>query len=117
MAIVLAPFPDAPIESLFGNPITILLWAAMLTLGLAQGLVEGVINPLCSTLFPEDKTHRMNVLHAWWPGGLIVGGLLAFLITMVMGLADEGVSAATATLGWRIKMLTDLGGGGGVPVS
>ena len=108
LAIVLAPFPDAPIESLFGNPITLLLWFAMLTLGLAQGLVEGVINPLCSTLFPEDKTHRMNVLHAWWPGGLIVGGLLAFLITMVMGLGDEGVSAATATLGWRIKMLTIL---------
>lgn len=105
LAIVLAPFPDEPIESLFTNPITLLLYAAMLMLGLAQGLVEGVINPLCSTLFPEDKTHRMNVLHAWWPGGLIIGGLLAYLITKVMGL-DGDVSAATATLGWRIKLLT-----------
>ena len=107
LAIVAAPFPDSPIEAVFGNPISILLWFAMLTLGLAQGLVEGVINPLCSTLFPEDKTHRMNVLHAWWPGGLIVGGLLAFLITMVMGLGGE-VDSATATLGWRIKLLTIL---------
>ncbi len=105
LAIVLAPFPDGPIESLFTNPITLLLYAAMLVLGLAQGLVEGVINPLCSTLFPEDKTHRMNVLHAWWPGGLIIGGLLAYLITKVMGL-DGDVSAATATFGWRIKLLT-----------
>ena len=104
LAIVLAPFPGGPVESLFGNPITLLMWVAMLTLGLAQGLVEGVINPLCSTLFPEDKTHRMNVLHAWWPGGLIIGGLLAFLITKVMGLDGE-VSASVATLGWRLKLL------------
>ena len=105
LAIVVAPFPDGPISSIFGNPITILLWFAMLTLGLAQGLVEGVINPLCSTLYPEDKTHRMNVLHAWWPGGLIVGGLLAYVITKIMGL-DGSVSEATATLGWRVKLLT-----------
>ncbi len=105
LAIVMAPFPDGPIASIFGNPITSLLWFAMLTLGLAQGLVEGVINPLCSTLFPENKTHRMNVLHAWWPGGLIIGGLLAFLITKVMGL-DGSVGEETATLGWRIKLLT-----------
>lgn len=107
LGIVFAPFPEAPVQNIFGNSITLLLWFSMLTLGLAQGLVEGVINPLCSTLYPEDKTHRMNVLHAWWPGGLIVGGLLAFLITMVMGLAAD-VDPATATLGWRIKLLTIL---------
>ena len=86
LAIVFVPFPDGPIGSIFGNPITLTLWFAMLALGVAQGLVEGVINPLCSTLYPEEKTHRMNVLHAWWPGGLIVGGLLAYLVTVVMGL-------------------------------
>ena len=107
LGIVFAPFPEAPVQNIFGNSITLLLWFSMLTLGLAQGLVEGVINPLCSTLYPEDKTHRMNVLHAWWPGGLIIGGLLAFLITVVMGLAGD-VDPATATLGWRIKLLTIL---------
>lgn len=55
-------------------------WArgTMLLVGLAHGLVEGVINPLIATLFPEDKTHKLNVLHAWWPGGIILGGLLAY---------------------------------------
>ena len=105
LAIVLVPLPDAPISSIFGNPVTLTLWAAMLALGLAQGLVEGVINPLCSTLYPEDKTHRMNVLHAWWPGGLIIGGLLAYFITVAMGLGGE-VSSETATLGWRVKLMT-----------
>ena len=105
LAIVAVPFPHGPVASIFGNPITLTLWFAMLALGLAQGLVEGVINPLCSTLYPEDKTHRMNVLHAWWPGGLIVGGLLAYFISLVMGLGGS-VSPETATLGWRVKLLT-----------
>lgn len=38
--------------------------------------MEAVINPLIATLYPEDKTHRLNVLHAWWPGGLVLGGLV-----------------------------------------
>ena len=105
LAIVLVPFPGSPVASIFGNPITLTLWVAMLALGLAQGLVEGVINPLCSTLYPEDKTHRMNVLHAWWPGGLIVGGLLAYFISVAMGLGDSA-SPETATLGWRVKLMT-----------
>ena len=105
LAIVLAPLPDDPIESIFGNPITLTLWTAMLALGLAQGLVEGVINPLCSTLYPDEKTHRMNVLHAWWPGGLIIGGLLAYFISREMGLGGP-VDSATATLGWRVKLMT-----------
>ncbi len=105
LAIVAVPFPDGPVASIFGNPITLTLWFAMLALGLAQGLVEGVINPLCSTLYPEDKTHRMNVLHAWWPGGLIIGGLLAYFISLAMGLGGS-VSPETATLGWRVKLLT-----------
>ncbi len=104
LAIVTLPFPDGPVAEIFGNPITSGLWVAMLFLGLAQGLVEGVINPLCSALFPDDKTHRMNVLHAWWPGGLIIGGLLAYVITKIMGL-DGSVEGSVATLGWRIKLL------------
>ncbi|MDE0626001.1 MAG: MFS transporter, partial [Bryobacterales bacterium] len=105
LAIVLVPFPGGPVASIFGNPVTVTLWLAMLALGLAQGLVEGVINPLCSTLYPEDKTHRMNVLHAWWPGGLIVGGLLAYFISVAMGLGPSA-SPETATLGWRVKLMT-----------
>lgn len=54
------------------------LWGGMLGVGLAHGLVEAVINPLIATLYPEDKTHRLNVLHAWWPGGLMIGGLIGF---------------------------------------
>ncbi len=56
------------------------LYLSMLFAGFGNGLVEAVINPLAATLYPEEKTHRLNVLHAWWPGGLIIGGLLAVLM-------------------------------------
>jgi len=56
------------------------IWAGMLIIGIAQGLVETVINPLTATLYPDDKTHKLNVLHAWWPGGIVLGGLLSLLL-------------------------------------
>jgi hypothetical protein len=60
---------------------------SMLSVGLARGLVEAVINPLIATIYADDKTHRLNVLHAWWPGGIIIGGLIA-----------------ATPLGWKLKM-------------
>lgn len=97
-AIIFAPRPAAPVFPFYSDPGFIVLYTGMLMLGLAQGLVEGVINPLCATLYPRDKTHKLNVLHAWWPGGLIIGGLLAFAVTKMMGL-DAAASPALMTLG------------------
>ena len=54
-----------------------LFWGTFI-LAVANGLCEAVINPLTANLFPEQKTHYLNILHAGWPGGLIVGGVLAF---------------------------------------
>src|SRR5262245_15393233 len=56
------------------------LWSAALVTGIGWGLVETVINPLTATLYPDEKTARLNTLHAWWPGGLIAGGLLGFAL-------------------------------------
>jgi len=51
------------------------IWSGAVITGIGWGLVETVINPLTTTLYPEEKTARLNTLHAWWPGGLIAGGL------------------------------------------
>ncbi len=40
---------------------------------LGNGTCEAVINPLTATLFPKNKTHWLNILHAGWPLGLILG--------------------------------------------
>jgi MFS family permease len=59
----------------------IILMSGQLILGIGHGLIEAAINPLAATVYPEDKTHRLNVLHAWWPGGLVIGGLLGYAMT------------------------------------
>jgi MFS family permease len=104
LAILFAPRPAAAVSPYYSDPGFLVLYAAMLALGLSQGLVEGVINPLIATLYPEEKTHKLNVLHAWWPGGLIIGGLLAYGITKLLGLDAAGLPAAAATRGWQIKL-------------
>ncbi len=67
------------------------IWIGATISGVAWGLVETVTNPLIATLYPEDKITKLNHLHAWWPGGLISGGLLGY------GLSRLGV-------GWQIKL-------------
>lgn len=71
------------------------LESATFIVGLGNGLVEAVINPLIATVYAEVKTQKLNVLHAWWPGGLIIGGLAPYALTRL-------------GLGWRTKMATIL---------
>ena len=54
-----------------------MLYAGTLILALANGAIEAVINPVTATLFPTKKTHYLNILHAGWPGGLVLAGLIA----------------------------------------
>ncbi len=52
----------------------------LLLTGLGWGAVEAASNPMVAAIDPANKTHRLNVLHAWWPAGIVVGGLLGLLI-------------------------------------
>ncbi len=52
-----------------------LLWAGTFIFAIANGTLEAVANPLVSTLFPQNRTHYLNILHASWPAGLVAGGL------------------------------------------
>lgn len=54
-----------------------LLYYSVFLFSICAGLYEAVINPLVGQLYPENQTHYLNILHAGWPGGLIVGGVLA----------------------------------------
>jgi MFS family permease len=56
------------------------LYLGTLMFALANGAVEAVINPVTATLYPNSKTHHLNILHAGWPGGLVIGGLLAITL-------------------------------------
>ena len=67
------------------------IWGGAVVTGIGWGLVETVINPLTATLYPDEKTAKLNMLHAWWPGGLIAGGLLGYALTQ-------------AQVGWQAKL-------------
>jgi MFS family permease len=73
-----------------------LFWG-MFMFSLANGMCEAAINPLVATLYPKQKTHYLNILHAGWPGGLILGGLLAYCFV--------GDKCVVTKLRWEIPML------------
>ena len=66
-----------PVDSLVEN----LVLVSLLLTGLGWGAVEAASNPMVAALYPEEKTHRLNILHAWWPAGIVVGGLLGVAIS------------------------------------
>src|SRR5262249_20603248 len=59
------------------------------------------INPLVATIYAGDKTRRLVALHAWFPGGIVIGGVLSFLFTQV-GRSSPSLAPYT---GWQAKML------------
>jgi MFS family permease len=61
------------------------LYLGNFVVALGNGVVEAVANPVVATLFPKEKTKWLNMLHAGWPGGLVLGGLLTIAMTAAMG--------------------------------
>jgi len=58
---------------------TSLYWG-MFIFAYANGTLEAVANPLVATLFPNNRTHYLNILHASWPAGLVIGSALGWLL-------------------------------------
>ncbi len=56
------------------------LYIGMFMFAIGNGTAEAVVNPLVATVFPKNKTHYLNILHAGWPGGLILGGLASYFL-------------------------------------
>jgi len=56
------------------------LYIGTFVFALANGTLEAVANPLVSTLFPNNRTHFLNLLHASWPAGLVLGGLIGWIL-------------------------------------
>lgn len=66
------------------------LWTGTFVMALGNGAVEASANPAVATIYSHDKPRWLNRVHAAWPAGLILGGVLAI-----------GLGAET---GWRIKV-------------
>lgn len=67
------------------------LFLSTLLVGIANGTVEAACNPLVATLYPEDKTTKLNHFHLWFPGGIVIGSLIVFALDKM-------------NIGWQIQV-------------
>src|SRR6185503_14224403 len=73
-----------------------MLYAGMFIFAYANGTLEAVANPLVATTFPNNRTHFLNILHASWPAGLVIGSVLGWVLDDKMHLP------------WKIQLLLYL---------
>jgi fucose permease len=64
------------------------LYWGMFIFAYANGTLEAVANPLVATCFPQNRTHYLNILHASWPLGMVIGAAASYVL-------------ALAGLGWK----------------
>ena len=74
--------PDAEMG---GATVYKFLFGGMFIFAAANGLLEAVANPLVARLFPEKRTHYLNILHASWPAGLVLGGMCGWILGDKLG--------------------------------
>jgi MFS family permease len=68
-----------------------LFWG-MFAFGAANGTLEAVANPLVATLFPKHRNHYLNILHASWPLGMVLGGVVGWVL------------GGTLNWGWKAQL-------------
>ncbi len=87
-------FAATPVYNAYGKTAAFTcLNLGMWLFALGNGTCEAVINPLTATLFPRNKTHWLNILHAGWPLGLILGAVI------LLGFNHSG-----ETIRWEYKL-------------
>ena len=87
-------FLATPIYNQFGKEAAFTcLYAGMWLFAFGNGTCEAVINPLTATLFPKNKTHWLNILHAGWPLGLILGAVIVL-----------GFNLTGEVIRWELKL-------------
>ena len=70
------------------------LFTATVFIGLGNGMVEAVCNPLVASMYPQQKTKMLNRFHLWWPAGIVIGSIAGYLL-MDIALLDWQILVAT----------------------
>ncbi|NJX15881.1 MFS transporter [Tamlana crocina] len=63
------------------------LFIATLFIGIGNGFVEAALNPMVASMYPQEKTKMLNRFHVWFPGGIVIGALVGWLVMDVLGLS------------------------------
>ncbi len=59
-------------------------WGLMIStflIGFANGSVEAACNPLIADMYPDKQTEMLNKFHVWFPGGIVIGSLIAYFLS------------------------------------
>ena len=56
------------------------LFIGTLFIGVGNGSVEAGCNPLVASIFTGNKTKMLNRFHVWFPGGIVIGSLVGYLV-------------------------------------
>lgn len=78
------------------------LFLSTLLIGIANGTVEAACNPLVASLYPENKTTKLNHFHLWFPGGIVIGTLIVF------GYNKAGIGTIAGLAPWQVQVSTML---------
>lgn len=73
------------------NAYNFLFWG-MFLFAYANGTLEAVANPLVATLYPKNRTHYLNILHASWPAGMVLGAIVGWVL-------DDKMQ-----IGWKMQL-------------
>lgn len=71
------------------------LFISTFFVGFANGMVEAACNPLVTAMYTTQKTKMLNRFHMWFPGGLVIGGLVSYFLK-------------EAGIGWQVQIGTML---------
>ncbi len=63
------------------------LFTATLFVGIGNGMIEAACNPLVASMYPNEKTKMLNRFHVWFPGGIVIGSVVGWLIMDQLGLS------------------------------
>lgn len=82
-----------------------MLYTGTFIVAIGNGTVEAVVNPVVATMYRHDKTKWLNILHAGWPGGLVLGGILALMMGDSIGWEYKIGLILLPTLAYGIMLL------------
>ena len=67
------------------------LFLSTLLVGIGNGLIESASYTMVSSMYADDKAKKINQWHIWFPGGIVIGGIVAWFFSL-------------AQVDWKIQM-------------
>lgn len=71
------------------------LFLSTLLVGIGNGFTESASYAMVSSMYTHEKAKKINEWHIWFPAGIVIGGVVAYLLTL-------------AETGWKIQMAVML---------